>query len=195
MELTSTHLIERCLDYTINRRWSLAKLNWMCRYSEESQRLALGFTHGVEGVEYVSPHRDAMLSAIFDTIECGTGRKVSIFNRKVSSGTTFHFPEAGSKALEIDTEKTLMSWLTLWAKNKSSNFKFHENQIQHKMQDFIASTKDKANQLLDSSYKDTRTLGSSESMFQDYIYSIMASPSFDRLGSSSKLDEAVLLPV
>ena len=193
MELTSTHLIERCLDYTINRRWSLAKLNWMCRYSEESQRLALGFTHGVEGVEYVSPHRDAMLSAIFDTIECGTGRKVSIFNRKVSSGTTFHFPEAGSKALEIDTEKTLMSWLTLWAKNKSSNFKFHENQIQHKMQDFIASTKDKANQLLDSSYKDTRTLGSSESMFQDYIYSIMASPSFDRLGSSSKLDEAVLV--
>ena len=192
LELTPTHLIERALDYSIQRRWSVAHLHWMCRYSEESQRLALGFLHGMENVEYVCPSRDAMLSAIYDTIECGTGRRVSIFNKKVSSGTTFHFPEANTKALEIDTEKTLTSWLTLWAKNKSSKFKFHENQIQHRVQDFLASTKDKANQLMDSSYKDTRTLGSSESMFQDYIYSIMSS-SFERLESNCKLDEAVLV--
>uniref|UniRef100_A0A7S2T2D5 J domain-containing protein n=1 Tax=Chloropicon primus TaxID=1764295 RepID=A0A7S2T2D5_9CHLO len=192
LELTPTHLIERNLDYTIHRRWSIGQLTWMCRYSEESQRLALGFTHGMAGVEYTSPSRDAMLSAIFDTIECGTSKRVSIFNKKVSSGTTFHFPDNNSKALEIDTEKTLMSWLTLWAKNKSSSFKFHENQIQHRVQDVLASAKDKANQLMDSSYKDTRTQGSAEPMFQDYIYSLMASTP-EGFGSSSKLDEAVLV--
>ena len=192
LELTSTHLIERNLDYSIQRRWNVVQLHWMCRYSEESQRLALGFVHGMESVEYICPSRDAMLSAIYDTIECGTSRKVSIFNKKVSSGTAFHFPESNTKSLEVDTEKTLMSWLTLWAKNKSSNFKFHDNQIQHKMQDFLASTKDKGKQLLDSTYKaDSRTQGSSQDMFQDYIYSIMAS-SFQRIGSNCKLDEAVL---
>jgi DnaJ family protein C protein 13 len=193
LELTPTHLIERNLDYSVSRRWDVGQLKWMCRYSLESQRLTLGFVHGMETVEYVCPNRDSMLSGIYDAIECGTSRRVSIFNKEVSSGTTFHFPGNGSsRALEIDTEKTLVTWLTLWAKNKSSNFKFHEDQIQHRMQDVIASAKDKANSLLDSSYKSERKEGSAQEMFQDYIYSIMSS-SIQRIGSNSKLDEAVLV--
>ena len=68
--LTSEALLDRRVStYEVAERRPLASLAAIVRFSDEPQWLALEWTDGAAPTMYITPSRDALLSAILDTAQ------------------------------------------------------------------------------------------------------------------------------
>lgn len=118
IEITPSCIVERSLDYNLSRRWVIGNLERVIRYTEEAQRVTFNFGHGLNDVDYLCSDRDSLISALCDTVETGTSRRVPVLSKWVSSG---HKINSAGESSDQDFERYLVNWLTITAKAKYSS--------------------------------------------------------------------------